>query len=49
MSTQPFIWVMDSEVCDECDALLDYFGNCHNCDEYDEEDYPEYEYDEDYY
>jgi len=27
------IWVMDSDFCEECGALLDYFGCCPNgCD-----------------
>lgn len=25
------IWVMESDVCEDCDALLDSFGCCPNC------------------
>lgn len=39
MTQQPFIWVMDSELCDNCDALLDYFGICPNCGYDDEDDF----------
>ena len=25
------IWVMDSDICEMCDGLLDYFGICPHC------------------
>ena len=25
------IWVMDSDCCDMCNGLLDYFGQCPHC------------------
>ena len=25
------MWVMDNECCDNCGALLDFFGNCPEC------------------
>jgi hypothetical protein len=31
MGTRETIWVIDSDLCDRCDALLDDFGICPNC------------------
>ena len=25
------IWVMDSEICEMCNGLLDWFGECPHC------------------
>ncbi len=38
------IWVMDSEFCDVCDALLDYFGCCPNGCEFDGQDDDDFVY-----
>ncbi len=26
------MWVMEQECCDNCGALLDFFGNCPECE-----------------
>jgi hypothetical protein len=46
------IWVSDSDVCDMCNGLLDWFGECPHCgwdeidwDEQDDE-YPSFDEDE---
>ena len=44
MTTEQVIWVMDTDCCDVCDALLDYFGQCPNgCEllEFEEDDFYE--------
>ena len=48
MSTE-IIWVMDSDVCEMCNGLLDWFGICPHCgwDGIDEEEWAEWDNDED--
>jgi tRNA(Ile2) C34 agmatinyltransferase TiaS len=41
------IWVMDTDICDECGDLLDDFGVCPSCgydgvDWDEEDDYPDF-------
>jgi len=47
MSKQETIWVMDSDICDQCGGLIGDFGICLDCGD-DGVDWDEEEWEDDY-